>query len=132
MRSSATFIPCRWLAFQTLALWFMMLACRIKLPIGAAAIVFLVIWLGTALPNAPANVGSFQFFTVLELRLFGQDKTVAAGFSIIYFLALTIPLWILGLLDHQSQRCEFIHDPVRSRYSPALYGPYLSAEPQGY
>jgi glycosyltransferase 2 family protein len=86
------------LAFQALALWFMMLACRIKLPIGAAAIVFLVIRLGTALPNAPANVGSFQFFTVLGLRLFGEDKTVAAGFSIIYFLALTIPLWILGLL----------------------------------
>jgi hypothetical protein len=75
-----------------------MLACLIKLSIGAAAIVFLVIRLGTALPNAPANVGSFQFFTVLGLRLFGEEKTVAAGFSIVYFLALTVPLWVLGLL----------------------------------
>jgi hypothetical protein len=58
----------------------------------------LVIRLGTALPNAPAIVGSFQFFTVLGLRFFGEDKTVAAGFSIVYFLALTIPLWTLGLL----------------------------------
>ena len=54
--------------------------------------------LGTAIPNAPANVGSFQFFTVLALRLFGEDKTVAVGFSMVYFLALTVPLWILGLL----------------------------------
>jgi hypothetical protein len=86
------------LASQALALWFMMLACRIDLPLGAAAIVLLVVRLGTAIPNAPANVGSFQFFTVLALRLFGEDKTVAAGFSLVYFLALTIPLWALGLL----------------------------------
>jgi uncharacterized protein (TIRG00374 family) len=86
------------LAFQALALWFMLLACRIDLPLGGAAAVLLVVRLGTAIPNAPANVGSFQFFTVLALRLFGEDKTVAAGFSMVYFLALTVPLWILGLL----------------------------------
>jgi lysylphosphatidylglycerol synthase-like protein len=86
------------LAAQILALWFMMLACRIDLPLGAAAIALLVVRLGTAIPNAPANVGSFQFFTVLALRLFGEDKTVAAGFSMAYFLALTVPLWTLGLL----------------------------------
>jgi uncharacterized protein (TIRG00374 family) len=86
------------LAAQILALWFMMLACRIDLPLGAAAIVLLVVRLGTAIPNAPANVGSFQFFTVLALKLFGEDKTVAAGFSMVYFLALTVPLWTLGLL----------------------------------
>jgi uncharacterized protein (TIRG00374 family) len=86
------------LASQALALWFMMLACRIDLSLGAAAIVLLVVRLGTAIPNAPANVGSFQFFTVVGLRLFGEDKTVSAGFSMVYFLALTVPLWILGLL----------------------------------
>lgn len=86
------------LVFQALALWFMMLACRIDLSLGAATIVLLVVRLGTAIPNAPANVGSFQFFTVLALRLFGEDKTVAAGFSMVYFLALTVPLWTLGLL----------------------------------
>jgi uncharacterized protein (TIRG00374 family) len=86
------------LACQALALWFMVLACRIDLPLGACIIVLLVVRLGTALPNAPANVGSFQFFSVLALSLFGVEKTVAAGFSIIYFLALTVPLWIIGLL----------------------------------
>jgi glycosyltransferase 2 family protein len=86
------------LASQTLALWFMMLACRIDLPLRAAAIVLLIVRLGTAIPNAPANIGSFQLFTVLALGLFGEDKTVAAGFSMVYFLALTVPLWALGLL----------------------------------
>jgi uncharacterized protein (TIRG00374 family) len=86
------------LASQILALWFMMLACRIDLPLRAAAVVLLVVRLGTAIPNAPANIGSFQLFTVLALGLFGEDKTVAAGFSMVYFLALTVPLWTLGLL----------------------------------
>jgi glycosyltransferase 2 family protein len=86
------------LVSQIVALWFMMLACRIDRPIGAAAAVLLVVRFGTAIPNAPANVGSFQFFTVLALGLFGEDKTIAAGFSLIYFFVLTVPLWILGLL----------------------------------
>jgi hypothetical protein len=86
------------LACQILALWFMMLACRLDLSFGFSAIVLLVVRVGTAIPNAPANVGSFQFFSVLALTLFGVEKTVAAGFSIVYFLTLTVPLWVIGLL----------------------------------
>ena len=52
---------------------------------------------GTALPNAPANVGSYQFFTVLGLSLFGIEKTQATGFSVVVFILLTLPLWALGL-----------------------------------
>jgi glycosyltransferase 2 family protein len=94
----AALLSAAMLACQALALWLMVLACRIDLPLGTAAVILLVIRLGTAIPNAPANVGSFQFFTVLALGLFGVDKTVAAGFSMVYFLALTIPLWTLGLV----------------------------------
>jgi glycosyltransferase 2 family protein len=83
---------------QALALWFMMVACRLGLPFSAGMIILLVVRLGTALPNAPANVGSFQFFCVLALSLFGVEKPIAAAFSIIYFLVLTVPLWIFGLL----------------------------------
>ena len=74
-----------------------MLACRIDLPLRAGAIVLLTVRLGTAIPNAPANVGSSQLFTVLALSMFGVEKTVAAGFSIVYFLTLTAPLWAIGL-----------------------------------
>jgi glycosyltransferase 2 family protein len=83
---------------QVLAFWFILLGCRIDLPLWAGTIALLIIRLGTAIPNAPGNVGSFQFFCVLALRFFGVGKTVAAGFSITYFLILTIPLWIIGLL----------------------------------
>ena len=58
----------------------------------------MIVRLGTAIPSAPANVGSFQFFSVLALTRFGLNKTVAGGLSIVYFLMITIPLWIIGLL----------------------------------
>lgn len=86
------------LACQVLAVWFIMLAYGLRLPLGAGAVVLLVVRLGTAIPNAPANVGSFQFFTVVALGMFGVDKTVAAGFSIVNFLVLTAPLWLLGIV----------------------------------
>src|SRR6202044_2849136 len=68
----------------------------LKLPFLAAVVVLLVINLGVSLPNAPANVGSYQFFCVLGLSVFDVDKTTAAGFSIFAFLALTIPFVFLG------------------------------------
>jgi hypothetical protein len=51
-----------------------------------------------SLPNAPANVGSYQFFCVLGLSVFQVDKTTATSFSIFAFLALTIPFIFLGFL----------------------------------
>src|SRR5262249_41251835 len=93
----AVLLSAAMLGCQVLALWFILLGCRIDLPFWAATVVLLIVRVGTAIPNAPANVGSTQFFSVLALRFFGVEKTVAAGFSITYFLALTIPLWIIGL-----------------------------------
>jgi len=68
------------------------------LPFGfwMGAAVFLIVRLGTAIPNAPANVGTFQFLVVAGLTFFGLDKPAAAAFSIAVFLVLTIPLWLIG------------------------------------
>jgi glycosyltransferase 2 family protein len=83
---------------QVLALWAMMKAYAVPLSFVAAIVVLLVINIGVSLPNAPANVGSYQFFCVLGLSIFQVDKTTAAGFSIFAFLALTFPIAILGFL----------------------------------
>jgi hypothetical protein len=58
--------------------------------------VFLLVRLGTAIPNAPANIGTFQFFVAAGLTFFGVDKTTAAAFSMAVFLILTVPLWLIG------------------------------------
>jgi uncharacterized membrane protein YbhN (UPF0104 family) len=85
------------LVFQALAFWLIMVAMSLPLSIWQGAAVFLIVHLGTALPNAPSNVGSYQFFAVVGLAIFGVEKPVAASFSIVVFLLLTIPLWIIGL-----------------------------------
>ncbi|MGH9691052.1 MAG: lysylphosphatidylglycerol synthase transmembrane domain-containing protein [Candidatus Acidiferrales bacterium] len=81
---------------QILALWAMMQSYGLHLSLPVAVVVLLVINLGVSLPNAPANVGSYQFFCVLGLSVFQVEKTTATGFSIFAFLALTLPFVFLG------------------------------------
>ena len=85
-------------ACQVLGLWAMMQAYGLQLPFLAAIVVLLIINLGVSLPNAPANVGSYQFFCVLGLSVFQVEKTTATSFSIFAFLALTIPFIFLGFV----------------------------------
>jgi uncharacterized protein (TIRG00374 family) len=84
------------LLLQALSFWLVMRAYGLGLSFAAGAAVFLIVHLGTVVPGAPANVGTYQFFTVLGLTLFGVDKTAAAGFSLVVFALLTAPLWAIG------------------------------------
>ncbi len=82
---------------QVLALWALMRSYgQLPLSFMGAVVVLLVINLGVSLPNAPANVGSYQFFCVLGLSVFDIEKTTATGFSIFAFIALTLPFVFLG------------------------------------
>ena len=102
---SATTAPAFWLAIlssslvlllQTLAFWFVIKAYALPFYFWTGAVVFLIVRLGTAIPNAPANVGTFQFFVVAGLTFFGLDKSTAAAFSVAAFVVLTVPLWLIG------------------------------------
>ncbi len=83
-------------ACQAVSFWLVMEAYGIHRSFWAGAAVFLIVHFGTSLPNAPANIGAYQFFCVLGLQLFGVDKTVATGFSFIVFALLTLPLLVIG------------------------------------
>jgi uncharacterized protein (TIRG00374 family) len=85
------------LIFQIIAYWLVMWAYGIHLNIWAGAVIFIIVHFGTAIPNAPSNVGTYQFFTVVGLSLFNVEKTIATGFSIAVFVILTVPLWVIGL-----------------------------------
>lgn len=86
------------LLLQILTFWMLIRAYGLHLPLVAGAAVYLIIHIGTILPNVPANVGVFQFFCILALIMFHVEKTVAAGFSIIVFFLLSMPLWLLGFI----------------------------------
>ncbi len=109
---------------QVMGLWAMMKAYHLDLQFLAAIVVLLIINLGVSLPNAPANVGAYQFFCVLGLSVFNVEKTTATGFSIFAFLALTIPFVFLGFvallrsgLSLKSMRETVTHLPSETRNS---------------
>jgi glycosyltransferase 2 family protein len=81
---------------QVLGMWAMMRSYGLPLSLLAAVVVLLIINLGVSLPNAPANVGSYQFFCVLGLSVFDVEKSSATLFSFFAFVALTLPLAFLG------------------------------------
>jgi glycosyltransferase 2 family protein len=83
---------------QILSFWLVMLAYGLELSFWHGAAVFLIVHIGTIIPSAPSNVGTYQFFTVVGLTLFGINKTLATSFSVVVFLILTIPLWAIGML----------------------------------
>lgn len=81
---------------QALAFWLVMLGYGLHLSFWIGMAVFTIVHLGTAIPNAPANVGSYQFFSIVGLTLFGVSQNDAAGFSLVVFTLLTLPLLALG------------------------------------
>jgi uncharacterized membrane protein YbhN (UPF0104 family) len=93
----AAVLSALFLGLQGLSLWAALRAFGIAVSPLAGLGVALVVRLGTAVPAAPSNLGTYQFATVLALRLFGVDAARAAGFSIAGFALLTAPLWALGM-----------------------------------
>ena len=110
---------------QVLGLWAMMHAYELHLPFGAAVVVLLVINLGVSLPNAPANFGSYQLFCVLGLNVFQIEKSTATGFSFFAFVALTLPLALLGFpaLLRSGLSLRSMREKVGSLSRQALRGP---------
>lgn len=87
-----------YLGLQLIPIYALMQGYGIDLPLGAAAVVMVILRLGTLLPQAPGNMGSFQFFTVVGLKLFGVDKAAATGYATLLFLMVTLPLWLVGFV----------------------------------
>jgi glycosyltransferase 2 family protein len=86
------------LIFQIFSFYLVIVAYHLHISIWAGAASMLIVHIGTALPNAPSNLGTYQFFTVVALTIFGIDKTTASGFSVVVFVILTLPLWAIGLV----------------------------------
>ena len=87
-----------YLALQIVPVWALMEGYGLDLSIWAAAAVYIILRLGTVIPNAPGNAGLYQFFCVLGLGLFSVPKSTAVGFSLMMFGVLTLPLLIGGFI----------------------------------
>ena len=87
-----------YLVLQIVPVWALMEGYGLDLSIWAAAAVYIILRLGTVIPNAPGNAGLYQFFCVLGLGLFDVPKSTAVGFSLMMFGVLTLPLLIGGFV----------------------------------
>jgi len=114
---------------QVLALWCVMPAMGIDVSLWEGAVVFVIVRMGTALPNAPSNVGSYQFFTVVALEIFGVDKATAASFSLVSFVLLTVPVAIVGLFALRRTGMSF--SAIRSEVAKLRGSRIRTSRPSG-
>ena len=85
-------------ALQVLSVFALMRAYGLDLSFWVAGGVLTLVRLSTVVPNAPGNLGLINLACVMALGLFEVEKTDAKTFSIILFVALTLPLLIGGAL----------------------------------
>jgi len=107
-----------YLALQVAPIYALMRSFDLDLPFLAAVVVLVILRLGTILPQAPGNVGGFQFFAVVGLRLFDVDKSTATSLATIMFVVVTVPLWVGGLIAIATAgvRLKDLHKGARSSF----------------
>lgn len=63
-----------------------------------AAVINVIVRVGTIIPNAPGNFGTYQVLVVLALSLFGVESAQAKRFSLVLWGIVTMPLLIAGFV----------------------------------
>ena len=85
-----------YLLLQYLTVYAMMRAYVLDYSFWVAAGVLTIVRLATVVPNAPGNIGLFNFACFMAMKLFELGDNDATTFSTILFGALTLPLLIGG------------------------------------
>jgi uncharacterized protein (TIRG00374 family) len=87
-----------YLVLQVLSYWALMKAFQLDLSPWDAVAVLAIVRLGTVVPNAPANIGLINAACLIALKVFGVERNDAGEFSILLFLAVTVPLLVTGAI----------------------------------
>ena len=74
-----------------------LLSIGICLPLHIAYFVLVMTVIGVMIPAAPGYIGTFHYFCILALQIAGQEKEVAASFSILLYLVNFIPTTLAGI-----------------------------------
>lgn len=68
------------------------------LPLAASFVITIILRLNSVIPQAPGNVGTFQWATIRGMLLFGVARNVAQRFSFILWGIVTLPLVLVGFI----------------------------------
>jgi len=69
----------------------------LHVPLEAALLLQGIIGFGVAIPSTPAYGGVFEAATLLTLRLYGVDSSLAIAYALTYHLTTFVPITLLGL-----------------------------------
>lgn len=84
-----------WL-MQSLSVAMWILAFGFNLPWYAAVAVLVVTVLGTAIPSSPGYVGTYDYFSVRALSLFGIGGETAVSFALVSHAVAVVPICLLA------------------------------------
>ncbi len=87
-----------YLLIQIVPVYGLIQAYGIDLSVWPALVVLMLLRVGTAIPQAPGNVGTAQALIVLGLGLFAVDKTTATGLAFMTWGVITFPLLLTGFI----------------------------------
>jgi len=100
-----------------LSSWIAIVAFGLDVPFNAALIVFIFIGFGTALPNAPGMIGTYQYACILALGLFGVGEAQALAYGLVLNAIqlstligqglVALPLAGVSVADFQRARAEY-------------------------
>jgi hypothetical protein len=68
------------------------------MPLTAPFVITIVLRLNSVLPQAPGNVGTFQWATIRSTLLFGVARNIAQRFSFILWGIVTLPIVVVGFI----------------------------------
>lgn len=80
------------------SLYFTLLSFNIKLSYFEALLIQSVVVMSVVIPSSPGYVGTWEFFTILALSIFGIDKSTALGFALVLHLLCWLPVTLIGLI----------------------------------
>jgi glycosyltransferase 2 family protein len=83
-----------------LSSWVIICAFSFNVPFNAALIVFIFIGFGTALPNAPGMIGTYQYACVLALGLFGVPQADALAYGLVLNALQLLTIIMQGLIAY--------------------------------
>ncbi|MFH2012817.1 MAG: lysylphosphatidylglycerol synthase transmembrane domain-containing protein [Pseudomonadota bacterium] len=85
-----------WTTYGVLTL-LVFIAFNFNLPLYAPFLLTVILTFGVMIPSSPGYVGTYQFFCVTGLALWGIKESDALGFSLVYHAGQYVPITALGL-----------------------------------
>jgi glycosyltransferase 2 family protein len=73
------------------------LALELAMPVWASLLLLAVLQVGIAVPSSPGSIGVFQYLVILTLSVFGVNKNVALGYSVVLYLVVYAPIALLSV-----------------------------------